>query len=94
MLKQPFARHDADAPAAAPAASDPSIWRPSEYTGFLINAVLAATAGRSPRRVLEIGVGSGAVLASLAGSGATSLTGTDVDPRAIAETQRLMDSLG
>jgi len=76
-------------------------FRPSEYTGFLIHAVQAATAGhplgrplaRPLGRVVEIGVGSGAVLASLAGCGATSLTGTDVDPGAILATQRLMDSL-
>lgn len=75
-------------PAASPA------FRPSEYTGFLIHAVLAATAGQAPGRVVEIGVGSGAVLASLAGRGAARLTGTDVDPEAIAEARRLMDSLG
>jgi HemK-related putative methylase len=69
-------------------------FRPSEYTGFLIHALQAATAGRPLGRVVEIGVGSGAVLASLAGRGATSLTGTDVDPGAIRATQRLMDSLG
>ena len=69
-------------------------FRPSEYTGFLISAVQAATAGRPLGRVVEIGVGSGAVLASLAGRGATSLTGTDVDPGALRATQRLMDSLG
>lgn len=74
--------------------SNASAWRPSEYTGFLIHAVLAATAGQLLGRVLEIGVGSGAVLASLAGSGAARLTGTDVDPGAVQEAQRLMDSLG
>ena len=69
-------------------------FHPSEYTGFLIHAVQAATVGRPLGRVVEIGVGSGAVLASLAGCGATSLTGTDIDPGAIRAAQRLMDSLG
>jgi release factor glutamine methyltransferase len=79
-----------------PAAPPPpaAAFRPSEYTGFLIHAVRAATEGQKPGRVVEIGVGSGAVLASLAGRGATRLTGTDVDPGAIAEAQRLMDDLG
>lgn len=77
----------------APQATTPA-FRPSEYTGFLIQAVREATQGQALGRVLEIGVGSGAVLASLAGRGATRLTGTDVDPDAIAEARRLMDSLG
>lgn len=69
-------------------------FRPSEYTGFLIHAVLAATAGQALGRVVEIGVGSSAVLGSLAGRGAARLTGTDVDPAAVQEAGRLLAGLG
>lgn len=81
-------------PARAEAAPPAAAFRPSEYTGFLIHALRTATEGRPLGRVVEIGIGSGAVLASLAGRGATRLTGTDLDPDAIAEARRLMDSLG
>lgn len=71
-----------------------SAWRPSEYTGFLLHALQGAVAGRRLGSVVEIGVGSGVVLASLAQLGATVLAGTDVDAGALKETRRLLDHMG
>ena len=58
--------------------------RPSEYTAALIQ-VLQANAGRvRGATVLEIGSGSGVVLAALGGLGAASLCGIDIEEDAVA----------
>lgn len=77
-----------DVPVAAPAL------RPSEYTAALIQA-LRVDAGRvAGARVLEIGCGSGVVLAALTAMGAASVCGVDIESNAIAVSTRLLDDLG
>ena len=68
--------------------------RPSEYTAALIQALQARRAVVRGARVLEIGSGSGVVLAALAGLGAASLCGIDVEEDAIASGMLLLDELG
>ena len=68
--------------------------RPSEYTAALIQA-LRQDAGRiDGADVLEIGPGSGVVLAALAAHGAGSLCGVDVEEDAVATTTALLEDLG
>ena len=68
--------------------------RPSEYTGALIQVLRA-----EPRRVrgayaLEIGSGSGVVLAALGALRAASLCGVDIEREAVTAGSRLLDELG
>lgn len=68
--------------------------RPSEYTAALIQA-LRADAGRIRNaRVLEIGSGSGVVLAVMGALGAASLCGVDIEDEAIASSALLLGELG
>jgi methylase of polypeptide subunit release factors len=78
-----------DLPAGARAAL-----RPSEYTAALIQALQARRAAVRGATVLEIGSGSGVVLAALAGLGAASLCGIDVEEDAVASGSLLLDELG
>jgi release factor glutamine methyltransferase len=68
--------------------------RPSEYTAALIQALQARRALVRGARALEIGSGSGVVLAALAGLGAASLCGTDIEEDAVASGSLLLDELG
>ena len=68
--------------------------RPSEYTAALIQALQARRAVVRGARVLEIGSGSGVVLAALAGLGAASLCGIDIEGDAVASGMLLLDELG
>ena len=68
--------------------------RPSEYTSALIQA-LRVDAGRIRGAcVLEVGCGSGAVLAALGAMGAAQLCGIDIEDNAIAASTRLLEDLG
>jgi len=68
--------------------------RPSEYTAALIQ-VLQANAGRiRGASVLEMGSGSGVVLAALGALGAASLCGVDIEESAVTVGERLMRELG
>jgi release factor glutamine methyltransferase len=68
--------------------------RPSEYTAALIQ-VLRADAGRiRDARVLEIGSGSGVVLAALGSLGAAALCGVDIEAEAVASSALLLGDLG
>lgn len=76
------------APVAVPAL------RPSEYTSALIQ-VLRADAGRiRGARVLEVGCGSGAVLAAAGAMGAAHLCGIDIEANAISASGQLLEELG
>ncbi|MDP3160220.1 MAG: methyltransferase domain-containing protein [Reyranella sp.] len=75
------------APAVVPAL------RPSEYTSALIQVLRAEAARVGGARALEIGCGSGVVLAALGTMGAASLCGIDIEPDAIAASTRLLDDL-
>jgi release factor glutamine methyltransferase len=68
--------------------------RPSEYTAVLIQALQARPAAVRGAHVLEIGSGSGVVLAALANLGATSLCGIDIEEDAVVSGTRLLDELG
>ena len=68
--------------------------RPSEYTSALIQVLRAEDARILGTHALEIGCGSGVVLAALGAIGAASLCGIDIEPEAIAASQRLLDDLG
>ncbi|OFX03730.1 MAG: hypothetical protein A3D94_00060 [Alphaproteobacteria bacterium RIFCSPHIGHO2_12_FULL_66_14] len=72
----------------------PAALRPSEYTAALIQA-LRLDAGRVRGvGVLEIGCGSGVVLAALGTMGAASLCGIDIEHDAVAASTALLDDLG
>ncbi len=68
--------------------------RPSEYTAALIQVVQSKADCMSGARVLEIGSGSGVVLAALASLGAASLCGIDIEEDAIASGMLLLAELG
>jgi release factor glutamine methyltransferase len=68
--------------------------RPSEYTATLIQALQARRATVSGARALEIGSGSGVVLAALADLGAASLCGVDIEEDAVSCGTLLLDELG
>jgi release factor glutamine methyltransferase len=68
--------------------------RPSEYTSALIQ-VLRTDAGRiRGARALEVGCGSGAVLAALGAMGAARLCGIDIEANAISASTQLLEELG
>jgi methylase of polypeptide subunit release factors len=68
--------------------------RPSEYTASLIQAIRAQKASIKGVRALEMGSGSGVVLAALGKAGAASLCGIDIEEGAIRAGRALMDQLG
>lgn len=71
-----------------------SALRPSEYTAALLQA-LQADAGRlRGANVLEIGSGSGVVLAALGALGAASVCGVDIEEDAVEAGSRLLHRLG
>lgn len=68
--------------------------RPSEYTAALIQ-VLQSHANRiKDSSVLEIGPGSGVVLAALGAMGARTLCGVDIEKTAVDITARLLADMG
>jgi len=82
------AASEAGSPAIVPAL------RPSEYTAALIQALQASRDRVRGARVLEIGSGSGIVLAALGGMGAAALCGVDIEPDAVSAGRRLLRELG
>jgi methylase of polypeptide subunit release factors len=68
--------------------------RPSEYTAALVHALRAEPSRVQGARVLEMGCGSGVILAVLAGMGAVSLCGVDIEDDAIATGLSLLRGLG
>ncbi|HKV15385.1 MAG TPA: methyltransferase domain-containing protein [Reyranella sp.] len=68
--------------------------RPSEYTGALIQALRAAPHRIAGASVLELGSGSGVVLAALGALGAASLCGVDIEREAVIAGARLLDEVG
>ena len=72
----------------------PDPFRPSEYTGLLLEAVQQLPAPGPDSDAAEIGVGSGVVLASLGQRGFTRLHGVDSNPEALRATAALLDGLG
>jgi methylase of polypeptide subunit release factors len=68
--------------------------RPSEYTAALIQVLQADQARVRDARVLEIGSGSGVVLAALGALGASSVCGVDIEHDAVEVAGRLLRRLG
>jgi len=68
--------------------------RPSEYTAALIQVLQAKRTCVQGARVLEIGSGSGVVLAALGALGAASLCGIDIEEDAVTSGMLLLDELG
>jgi len=68
--------------------------RPSEYTAALVQVIRSEPSRVRGARVLEIGCGSGVVLAVLGGLGAVSLCGVDIEKDAIATGRSLLGELG
>ena len=68
--------------------------RPSEYTAALIQGLSARAGWVRGVDALEIGSGSGVVLAALGELGASSLCGVDIEPDAVAISRALLDTLG
>lgn len=80
---------DMDKPPTARAAL-----RPSEYTAALLQVLRVDPARVSGAAVLEIGYGSGVVLAALGAMGAGSLCGVDIEEDAVQTGRALLGSLG
>ncbi len=72
----------------------PDLFAPSDYTAQLLLAARRHVRAARPERVLEIGVGSGAVLADLLLAGAGQGWGVDIEPLAVESARRLMTQLG
>jgi release factor glutamine methyltransferase len=79
------------APAAVPSVD---LLRPSEYTAALIQTLRSQPERMRGARVLEMGCGSGVVLAALGALGASGLCGVDVEHSAIEQASNLLDVLG
>jgi release factor glutamine methyltransferase len=70
------------------------LFRPSEYTAALIQALRAKPELASGSSALEIGFGSGIVLAVIGELGAASLCGVETEEMAVASGTRLLHQLG
>lgn len=68
--------------------------RPSEYTAALVQALRAEPSRVCGVRALEVGCGSGVVLAVLGGLGAAALCGVDIEDEAIDSGRALLQDLG
>jgi release factor glutamine methyltransferase len=68
--------------------------RPSEHTAALLQTLLGMRDFVRGAEVLEIGSGSGVVLAALAGMGAATLCGIDSEDQAVRAGEALLRSLG
>jgi release factor glutamine methyltransferase len=90
---QPQATQPIDVSAAPRGiATDPL--RPSEYTALLLQALLTDAPTITGVRALEIGFGSGVLLAALGSLGAAHLCGVDIEPQAVTSASQLLAQLG
>jgi methylase of polypeptide subunit release factors len=71
----------------------PMALRPSEYTAALIQVLRARAAWARDADALEIGCGSGVVLAALGSLGAASLCGIDIESEAVLSGSLLLREL-
>ena len=69
-------------------------FRPSEYTGLLMHALRLRADSYGREAGLDMGLGSGVLLATLGLIGVRSLYGVDIDPDAVRATERLLVELG
>jgi release factor glutamine methyltransferase len=70
------------------------VLRPSEYTAALIQSLLGMARDVRGARALEIGSGSGVVLAALIALGAASVCGIDSEDQAIQAGEAMMETVG
>lgn len=68
--------------------------RPSEYTAALLHALRMEPRRARGASVLEIGCGSGVLLAALGTMGASSLCGVDIEQDAVETGASLLEGLG
>ena len=71
----------------------PAALRPSEYTAALIQVLHARASWARDADALEIGCGSGVVLAALGALGAASLCGIDIENEAVVSSSLLLREL-
>ena len=69
-------------------------FRPSDYTGLLLHTLKSRAADFGRGAGLDMGTGSGVLLATLGLLGVERIYGVDIDPAAIAASQRLVRELG
>ena len=79
---------------APPAAAGTDAFRPSDYTGLLLHALKSRATQYGRGMGLDMGTGSGVLLATLGLLGVERLYGVDIDPAAIAASERLVRELG
>src|SRR5690242_16254888 len=77
---------------AVAAAADP--FRPSDYTGLLLHALRSRAPHFGRGMGLDMGTGSGVLLATMGLLGVECLYGVDIDPDAIDAAERLVRELG
>lgn len=77
---------------AVVATQDP--FRPSGHTGLLIRVLRQKAAGLAHNDALDMGVGSGAVLATLGTLGVRRLVGIDIDMDTLVASRRLLRQTG
>lgn len=68
----------------------PDCMRPSEYTAAVLRVIEQRAGTRTIHRAIEIGIGSGVLLAALSRHGAKELWGVDIDPEALLTAQALL----
>jgi release factor glutamine methyltransferase len=71
-----------------------SLFSPSEHTAALLLYIRTILHTRSVMHALEIGTGSGVVLAALLAAGAKRATGVDLEALGVQETQALLEQQG
>lgn len=74
--------------------TDRDMFRPSDYTGLLMHAMRMRVPLLPRGSGLDMGVGSGVLLASLGMLGVERLCGVDIDPAALEATRRLLRGMG
>lgn len=73
--------------------SSKSPFAPSEYTAALIQGVRNRAGFIQNRQALEMGTGSGVVMAALVRAGASHVTGIELEARGVADAQALLQTL-
>lgn len=71
-----------------------SLFSPSEYTAALLMHVRSQAASAPPASALELGTGSGVVLALMLALGAKQALGVDIEVAAVEATQKLLAQEG